>query len=417
MFRQGLQFEWQIGVSEETPLILRGRPGMDTPPRRLSRTRLLLFLLLFVAGALAWRSADQRQRQRIQADIAQTAQLEARAWASEDEHLSQFVLDQQAPQRWADSFRIANDWQHIFLADRFEMQEVGDVQLQAVNGDRARVVVTVEAPSLPWLPAPYQEGRFYRWNGSRWVRTAPTSHFWGPLRRLESEYFRIEYHDWDAEAVKQVAPDLDVAYRSMRALLDLPPPTEKLSLAIVPEMTSSRRERAANNLVLISPQLTPIPAGLDKRAYLAYRAQRLLAEQVVNDALPRRWVQNQWMPLVRGLHLWLIFNSSELAATWQPRMEASLRRYLAERRLPQLNDLSGDGPSLLLWPEQWSRDIVGKSLIDYIEENYGRDGVRALLAGFGEHTTRNRLFPALYGASATQFETGWQAHLRATYST
>jgi hypothetical protein len=55
------------------------------------------------------------------------------------------------------------------------------------------------------------------------------------------------------------------------------------------------------------------------------------------------------------------------------------------------------------------------TLVEYAVATYGRERLPALVAGIGQHKSWDTPLPTVFGVSAPEFETGWQAYLAAHY--
>jgi hypothetical protein len=56
------------------------------------------------------------------------------------------------------------------------------------------------------------------------------------------------------------------------------------------------------------------------------------------------------------------------------------------------------------------------SLLEYVEDTYGREKLSALLAAFGVLQRWDTLVPAVFGISAEEFEAGWRTYLEEHYA-
>ena len=65
--------------------------------------------------------------------------------------------------------------------------------------------------------------------------------------------------------------------------------------------------------------------------------------------------------------------------------------------------------------EHAARRLAAATVIDYVVDTYGRQRLPDLVVGFRTHSTWDSMIPAVFGISAQEFESGWQAHL-ATHS-
>jgi hypothetical protein len=56
-----------------------------------------------------------------------------------------------------------------------------------------------------------------------------------------------------------------------------------------------------------------------------------------------------------------------------------------------------------------------ETVVEYVVARYGRDALPRLVTALGGHASWHTLIPALFGVSAEEFESGWQAYVIAQY--
>lgn len=86
---------------------------------------------------------------------------------------------------------------------------------------------------------------------------------------------------------------------------------------------------------------------------------------------------------------------------------------LKQLALPVRADAYPEGVTVPRQADNTDQPIALAMLMDYAVVTYGRERLPVLVASLGQHTTWDTLLLAVFGVSAAEFETGWQAHLAA----
>ena len=284
-----------------------------------------------------------------------------------------------------------------------------------MRGDVAEVTVLVNEPGVPWITDAYRETRFYRRDTETWLRTAPRAGYWGEEQSLETDHFRFEYRERDAEAVTSIAETLDTEYVRLRREVGLSAATasQHLTVQVVPRTDVMHWRFSGERLTLPSPALETVPTSVSHADYLYQMVMRPLSQRVFSDVLRELRVQPQWDPLAQGLRYWLWQGAGMemVPSGWRYSMERLLREELSRRPSLRLTDVS----RWTTWSNHGVRNMVASTVVAYGVETYGRDTLGPLLRATSEHETWESLVPAVYGVSAETFEAGWRAYLAEQY--
>jgi hypothetical protein len=349
------------------------------------------------------------------------------------------------------------------------------VETVEVQGDQAvaRIVMT----TLEGVPA-YRQTRFYHRLTTGWSQTLPHVNLWGPERSLETPYFVYQFRQQDAPVVIAAAPQVDELYTRIKSNLGLPISTLTEKLVIDVRVTQPPGQAAPSlpeggRLIVPSPAVYWAPVELTDAELLLQSIALPLIEQSVAQASKRHAIGAAWQPLLRGLSLWQLWDLDLPLATWRvdvvqwiyidmPSFGAEHSSLLpdhyaalcAAHKLWMTSPMQLEIPLLCAkprWEEQnlWrlhhpllhleelaplvpSDEYVGQSsnpdwanhpaqavalatLIEYVVATCDRDCLPVLVAGLGQYESWETLIPAVYGGSAAEFETGWQAYLAAQY--
>jgi hypothetical protein len=404
------------GVSLTIPPVRQ--PTAEPRQRRHLLGLLLIGLLALVTlGYRSWQGYEDDVI-RLPADIQRTVDLETWAWYNHDGSLTDALIDDQAPQDWAHGLRWLQYWRRKAANQDCQLPQAVVRKVER-HGDLALVEVVLNQPGLPWMPTPYREYRMYRHGDNRWLRTAPDPKFWGSHRTLETEHFRIEFRQRDAEAVEAMATDVEMLYASLRRDVGLGPPPagEKLSIEVVMDVVPLTEATGcypvSDSIMVPTPVLLQVPVGLSDAAVLRDAIRCPLAKRVLYEATERTPVKPTWTALVKGLEMWLSSHDSALPPARHYVMEQELQQRLAtgSMTLADLN-ISSNEPG----GEEAVKAIAAATVLDHAVAAHGRSGIPALVGGLTDHESWTTLIPSVFGLPAAQFEAGWQAYL-ADYST
>jgi hypothetical protein len=298
------------------------------------------------------------------------------------------------------------------------------------------------------------------------------------MRRLETSSFVFHFRQRDVATVVTVAPQVEALYRTMRHNLGLEnePGAQKLVIDVSvtqPPGYSTPWFAARDSIIAPSPAVYLAPVELTDTELLAQSLALTLIEHVLAQARQRQAIPATWQPLASAWRLWQLWDLDlplaawredvvkwiyidvpskspeqavvlpqryrELCAAhtlwllapmqihvplyctdldqarwyfyWQDSIDLPVR--LSQLAAPVDRDvaLASDIPSVGL-PDQ---TIALATLIEYAVVTYGRERLPALVVGLRQHNTWETLLPAVFGASAAEFEAGWQAYLAARY--
>lgn len=173
------------------------------------------------------------------------------------------------------------------------------------DGDIATVEVIVARPGAPGRG--YQEIRFMRKEGTRWIDTIPQADYWGDPREDETAYLRFVYQGRDAAAVEAAMPRIDAAYATLRAAYGLTATLTETTTAKVTVTVHPQRLRAERAVPLTpdvripSPKLLPIPLTQDEATVMTEQAIAALARRTMAEVTAEADLDWRWHLLEEGL--------------------------------------------------------------------------------------------------------------------
>jgi hypothetical protein len=427
MRRASATIEWQIVQDEQT---WRQLVQASTPPnlkRRHLSTRLgealLLFGLLGVVSFSCW-YITQSSWQQTQTELAAVVQQEKAASLS--------------------------------------------IRLLARQGDRA----IVSAPTVG-------QTRFYQRTATGWQQRTPSAEDWGPPEQLATPSFHWYYQAQDAPVVATVAAQIESLSRTLHQNLGLSVLAMGEKVTIEVSLSASTEQRGAywvalRRLHVPAPVVYRTAVDLSDADVLAQSIALPLINQAIDQAQKQYGLASTWQPLLEGLRLWQVWDTTLPLATWRRPVVQWLYQALPSATegavvLPQgYSELCNEHQLWLTSPmqvgipllctaldkEPWYVAIWGTStplrhlnqftvpvtkrsalsdrplpegqaprgqtialatLIDYAVVTYGRERLPALVAGLGQSESWETLLPAVYGVSAAEFDAGWQRYLARQY--
>lgn len=442
----------------------------------------VILLLLAAVGVVysLWHQAKREDQQHKSALLQMIAQEHAEIGASNhpirpalpDQAAS--ALRQRTPQDqhglWVLALGAAATPANVTIAD------------VAWRGEFALVQVVVSQPEMTGIaPAPpplrYRQTRVYRYTGSGWQPTQPTTEVWGAVQRLQTNHFTLLFGEQDQQAVTTVAATLDNVYALLRQDFDLPAAnaseriTVELSVEVGKEFSGAFH---ASRLVVPSPTLLPIATELSSADVLAQHLVTALVSHMSHETRHtgidapgvdswewhnlrlaiQRWQLWQHNPALTAWHhqitAWVYTTTQTMPRSWPIDSAKTLadlcrKAHVIEAAAPEnwpaltpwcmnperLQQLSIRGKLAFYlaelvtpttdwatqgaaWPD-WYHYIPLETLLDYAVHTYGRDRLPVLLAALGQHHRWETLIPTVFHVSATEFERGWQAYLRLHY--
>ena len=441
---------------------------MPPSPQLRPRSQLLLgivasCLLAIVGAGLYLRDSAAAGLTRIDAEVQDIVETEAWTQQTGKSLLTSSLVDSQADRQWQERFRWNLNYSGPFSA--VEMAQ-GNAEIQniALRSDLAMVAVTVQGSD----GTRRRQTRFYRQDqNDGWLRTSPSSAFWGSTQTVETAHFRLHYRHRDEPAVLATAARLDTIYADLRRDAGLPPAKDKLTIEVKPLSTRQLDylQLENNRLEVHSPLLLQVPETLSDEEILTKSIVNRLVAYVLRESEQRVAIRWQWRPMLSGLRLWQAYVGSDSLVLWYQDTVSWLHEDAPDirsgRRAANLQDLSrlcradviwkydlpGDLahplctdanwalrlPSIALrpvrldafyelgesdqeltrpWAEEWVRRVAAATVIDYIVETYGRQRLPALMVGFRTYDSWDALAPAVLGVPAEELEAGWQTHLQ-----
>lgn len=444
------------------------RPAADQAERRLAALVVLVGLLM--AGAWMWQrqSAQVLLARQLQATVAQEikAQQEAQASATQPNQLLTSAIGPVMPVH-----AYAGAAPGLSTALSLPDVQIHDYELV---GERIMAQVIVSSLDADGQVSAHRETHFYRQKAGEWQRIEPDPALLGPWQTLRAPYFTLRHRAIDAGPVAQTAPRLDRLYERLRRDVGLP--AASTSPAILVELSDAKQANAfslmEHAIVVASPALLSAPTEMEASEVLyqalVYPLAGLVVDEVVNQYPPSRdGGAASWWPLLNALPLWAVWEDGGALAAGQ----ADVRRWLVHNaqvstpvarqpvphgyaRLCQTYGIWNLAPAAVsiplscteadqAWPQPMapalplrldalvpagtrpdsgapapifgSQIVALETVVEYVVATYGRAALPRLVAALGSHTTWNSLLHEVFGASAAEFEAGWQGYLRAEY--
>ena len=461
--------EWHRAESLSRLLADR-RKSQKQPRMRTSRSRQFALLALMIVAAVAavvWYEARTGVA-AIEAELQQMAAAETWIDRSGDIDAGRSLVDSEADNEWQDDF-VRRVYATSSAAPGAEPHTVAVENLRLRTGAAMAQVVVTDASG-----AALRETRFYRETPAGWMRTEPLAVFWGAERLLETDYFSLQYHQIDEQAVAQAASRLDEIARRLYADLGLALPNERLDVVVAPPSSQSlglpyvRDGRVA----VPSPASMQTPANLSDADILAYIVTKPLVEWVWREAHRQAVAANPneygevsspyWQHVRSGIRIWQTLAGSEASVYgflmiadapsaaaagtnrafdvgvdarpcpqnvwWRyggataVQVAAWCRDARWQKWLPNLRASRWTLDHLASYdewdvnpvgPEQvgWIRAMTAASVVDYLVHTYGREQLPLFIEGMGAYDSWHTLIPELFGISAEEFERGWQAYV------
>jgi hypothetical protein len=428
MAQQAIHFEWSI--SEEATVwqeadqrVSLARPDFRLiPPGAYPRSApllhtivLLVISLLSVASSGSLVQVDQQTR--LQMEIAATLQREEGFWRQNEPTRFRELLDADVRREWR------SDW---FLPWGIEPDrratlgvEVMGVEMQ---DDRLLVYTQVNEPMIAWWRSiPYRELRFYRQSREGWVRTSPEPASFGPLRTLATPHLRLQFYESDAPVILAIAVRMELAYVQLHRLLGQTPTATPLTLNFVVAPDQMREFRVSEEpLRFSSPRLLKTPLGQTNEEYTAHLVISHLADRTLLQLLGEEGRQraNRWRTMFWGASGRLRSQVLGERSPWQHEAEQFFRQADRSQRPLRFTDIDDRYPSLTAPREAYLWEyMAAESLIAYIVQTYGWEGVTSLFREFGHSNYWSKLAPNAFAQPMSELEAGWNRYLNEHYST
>jgi len=388
-----VEYEWNLDAdSSQEPAPANHRA------RTRWRTTLLVAVAVVLVGALGYYLVWRFRRTSIAdaaSDVLSAVRLEQRALEAGDGVLFLGLQDEDDA-AWveAQSRRLSEGAALPPPAPGLIATGVLTVETPTILGDRAQVpfVRLAGAPGGPQYA--FRSVSFYRLlPDGRWVHTAPDPEYarrplaWvGPRNELVG-------HIVQTDLFEHLAPDLELTAGAFCELFSCAPEV-RFRLALTG--TLSAQNLSAE--VLPAPHLAGAPIGEDatavwKRAMESYLVE-LMITRVAGDRSGRF--------LTDALHAQVkAYLGVEHAHQADP---ARLAEALTTGQLPTLEDLwAAPTPDV----DRELAEDAAAVLVRYIEQEYGREGVVALLSGASHAPDAVSLFAIAFGSDAGLIEQRW----------
>lgn len=430
MVGQDVRFEWNTLEDEFSWRRLLANENLEPtiviPPAARSADRWLLLQLirgisLFFVALISLSgngvSPTQLEDIRLGNEIQTILRAEEQAKQSGDQALLDQLIDPQATGGWRRVWRnIPPNESQDATSDPF----IALVRTETL-GNLVMAEVLVDQPSYGWSQvSPYQELRFYRENGTGWLRTVPDDAFWGDHHVLETDHLRFEYRSRDAQMIEASARRLDHIYVTLHQMLALalPSASEKHTFVITPEMVNESGNLTNRNAI-VSPLLSQRHQNSSIEAYLRQTVITRMTYLTVNRRISVSQNLNQrggssyrWRNMQIGLRRWLRMELLNSVSPWDQRAIKVFEAELATSLPLTLRDVSEEDLDLLTdRTYRYWHGGAALSLIDYIVDTYGEEVLPALVRGLQSDRRWKELIPYLIDKSADEFEAEWNQYL------
>lgn len=428
-----VRFEWAFaeeGAVWHDAELLRPWPAVgavsilpslhDEPLPALSfqTTPLLPALVLLLIGLWTTASVPVSSPEapaRLQRQIEATLQQEERVWQQNDIAQFRTLLDPLAQPEWR------SDWSMAWGIQPNQRNTLGTRIVSLEVQDQLLLVQTlVTQPQIAWWRStPYRELRFYRRSSAGWVRTAPIPTAWGQVRTVATPHLRFHFYEQDAPTILALSAQVEVAYLQLYQLLGHPPPTASLTLTFGVGPDYMREFRMSEEpLRFASPRLLKSPGGLTDGEYITHLVISHLADRALLEILARndRLQVSRWRNMLWGATGRLRIELLGQRSPWQQEAEAFFRQTNPGQPPLHFTDIDDRYTGLMVPREGYLWEyMAAESLIAYVEQLYGWEGVIALFGGFSHTSYWSKLIPNVFDQSAADLEADWNQYLVETY--
>lgn len=355
----------------------------------------------------------------INSGIELALQREVEVWGAQEAASFDRYIDPNAAQEWRSSARTYAK----SLASWLTRPTIQLLQAEPLTDDLALVQLQMTSSGRM---NPIQFGRVYRYlpNEDRWYWSQPPAELWGEVLTLETAHLRFEYPARDADTIAIAAPLLENAYLKIHETLGVDVVVErdpqdfyydkKLTLKILPEENIARRDPAFT-YSFSSPGLSGAPLsgqGDNIAAPEAYAAFILtqISQVILDKAQEQKSFSSRGFAEVEmAIIRWLVNDSLDYVA-YRGLEDRPSSQLMTNYPTLQLDDL-------LVLPTGINADlgngelaVVSTALIDHIVAFYGREAIPTLARALVSDTdTWEKLIPATFGLSLTEFEQGWNS--------
>jgi hypothetical protein len=274
------------------------------------------------AGGLRWHSV-QSERATVAAALARTVDAEGGADAPNSDLLTTSPAQEQ--QRLAQSSMGSQAQDRPVLAQSLPY---GDAITRLQWLDRDVAMVEVVLPGSHDQPA-LRQTRVYRLTGSDWVRMEPAAVYWGVFHKWTGDHLRFLYYAHDAQAVAEVAAQLDARYAELHRLFLGEAPSQPLTVVVDPAQAPGQiasRTSVSEPLVVASPAAYLAPETISDAELLAQSVLLALLDELAGQALmPDADIANaqdavrrtRVGQLLEGVRLWQLWQGDLPLARWR----------------------------------------------------------------------------------------------------
>ena len=393
-----VEYEWNFDAEsssqEPDAIAQRGRARWRLP--------LLVAATVILVGALTYFLVWRFRRTSIAeaaSDVLAAVQLEQRAFEAGDGVLWLGLQDEENA-AWLEVQRSRLSEGALLPppAPGFVATGVLTVETPTVLGDRAQVpfVRLAGPPGEP--PHPYRSIGFYRLlPDGRWVHTAPDPDYarrplaWvGPRNDLTG-------HMVQTDLFEQLAPDLEMTADAFCQLFSCAPDLRfRLALTSTLDMENASAE------VLPAPHLAGAPIGDGATAAWKRAMESYLVDLMITQVAGSR--SGGFITEALRAQVKAYLGVGKLRQV-DP---AQLAEALSMGQLPTLEDMwsgpaPGGNPGLM--------EDAAAVLVRYVDQEYGREGVVALLSGAFRAPDAISLFAIAFGTDAGLIEQRWREYV------
>lgn len=227
-----MNFNWRTDEEQGWDPDVSARAATKRLWSRYLPQLVVLLLIVGVAGAFLWRTAEQRaarNREAREQDVRSSHELALHATIQADMELLTPLLSGREP-RWT-ATQLALLEQDLLFAGAatalgFERAgQEGTVTGISWSTDLQEAYVTtrheyqIAGGALDGESAWLEQTHVYRRGAQRWLLSPPQDTFWGPWLSQSGQYVTVFYHERDSVAVEAMAPVLDEAVATLCAEL------------------------------------------------------------------------------------------------------------------------------------------------------------------------------------------------------
>lgn len=394
-----VEYEWRF--DEDSPSQEPTEDGTKHRPRWRTILAIAAAVLIIIALGtyLVWRLRRASVADTV-ADVRAAVQLELRAFEEGDTELYLGLQDDDDG-AWIES-RQRRLSQGTLLPPPlpgFIATSVLTIETPTVTGDRAEIGCVRLAGPSGGEQYPFRAVSFYRLlPDGRWVHTAPDPDYAGRPLVWVGPRNDLAGHIVETGLFEQLAPELELTAAAFCELLSCPSDL-RFSLALTDTLIAETRQRGVLPAeVLPAPHLVGVPQGEGATAVWTRALENHLVDQML-----ARVVGEPSGGLIGATLRVQVKEYLALAQTHQAD-PALLAAALTEGRLPALVDLwAGSVPE----DQRAIAEDAATVLVRFIEQEYGREGVLALLYATARAPSVDSLFAIAFGEDAASVEERW----------